>query len=125
MPAVGVPAVAQQHPDLRKTFGELLRLDAPEDDFAESRRVHEDPAAGQRHHDRRDRSVAAATDASADLAGAELEARLDGVEEARLPRPRGPGHDRGAAGERRPKRGDALAGRGAGAIDVVAGGAKP
>src|SRR5512146_2750154 len=125
MPAVGVPAPAQQRPHLREALGQITGLDPPKTYLAEPGRIHEEPAPGERHHDRRHRGMAAPADSRAYLPRAEPEAGLDGVEEARLSGARRSGDDRGSADQGGPKGGDAFARHRAGAEDLVPGRAEP
>src|SRR5262249_9821887 len=121
--AVRVAAVVEEGTELGKAGVELPRVDAPEPDLAEPGRIHQVAAGLERQHDRGHRRVAAPAGLGADLGGAELEAGLDSVEQARLPAARRPGDDRDVARQRRGERGNSLAGADAGGMDGVAGAA--
>src|SRR6185437_7503848 len=99
MTAVGIAALADELAHLGEALGQAPRLDAPEPDLAEPRRVHEVSAALERDHDRADRRLPAASDLCADLSRAKPEPGLNRVEQTRLSSAGRAGYDRGRAHE--------------------------
>ena len=92
-----------QRAELREAAGQLPRLEPPQPHLAESRRIHQVPA--HRAAASRAETVVFLPRLTLWLSspGAEREARLERVEQARLPRAGGAGHDRSRPGHRAPR----------------------
>src|SRR6478609_9795324 len=79
--AVAKPAVTEEGTKLEKAVVEIAREEVPHTDLAQPRRVDDETAIGERMQRRAHGRVAPLVHRLADLAHAEVEPRIDGVEQ--------------------------------------------
>src|SRR5689334_5436083 len=125
MPAVVEAALIEIRAKFRKARAQLVGIDAPSADFAEARRIDDVPDAGNGHELRGGRGVLPGAPFLADRADAQLEPRLEGVEQTRLPRARRTCEDRVAAAQQVAQRGEALIRLHRRSQQLIAGGLEP
>src|SRR5579863_3451208 len=97
---IGEPAALAPRAKLREAHGEDSGREPPESDFAKAWRVSDESAAGKRVQPRTDRRVPPLVHGLTDRAHAQIETRIQRVEQRRFSDSGWPAHRRRPAGQR-------------------------